>query len=619
MRTPLAVVVLVLASACGGDPRDSRPQEPTGNPWNDDTLWSVLEARDHRDTTALLQYLGHARADVRTLAALAFASRPDSTAMPALIAALADVDPAVRKAAALAIGNATDSIAWRALARASETERDTAVRRVMLEQAFKAEVDLGLIADPARLLDLLGSGNRSIRMRAAQQLGRSKAESMAPLEGRLLEAAGSERDAETRLFLVGALKHYRSDAVKDALMRWAGSDSLAAIRVSALRALGARTDAGLQAFFLERMNDGSQAARLAAIEQLQRIGDPLDAQAIWEVAQTHHDPFTQIPLYGLVLKHGDAGQRLIARKLLGAQAALENMPYAEAAILRAIANDPADSTAMHLKRVMAGAPSLVERTTALEELLGLESLAVPEGKQPPRARIELLRDALRSEDPGLATIAAEEIAAAGWAPMHAPDLLEALQRTPEWLDLPRDLECALAVERAIARCNGEAMPAPHPPAFNHPIDHVRLVALKDGQRYRMKTTKGEIVIALEPLSAPGSCVAFDSLATAGYYSGKFFHRVIPNFVAQGGCPRGDGWGGMDWTLRTEVGYEGFTRGAVGLASAGRDTESCQFFIMTAAAPHLDGRYTRFARVVAGLEVAEQLAVGDRVLAVERER
>jgi cyclophilin family peptidyl-prolyl cis-trans isomerase len=74
---------------------------------------------------------------------------------------------------------------------------------------------------------------------------------------------------------------------------------------------------------------------------------------------------------------------------------------------------------------------------------------------------------------------------------------------------------------------------------------------------------------------------------------------------------------MPWTLRTEIGPLGFTEGAVGLASAGHDTESCQFFIMTAPAPHLDGRYTRFAHVVSGLDVAKRLQVGDVMQRVER--
>jgi len=103
---------------------------------------------------------------------------------------------------------------------------------------------------------------------------------------------------------------------------------------------------------------------------------------------------------------------------------------------------------------------------------------------------------------------------------------------------------------------------------------------------------------------------------AGYYDGKAFHRVVPDFVAQGGCPRGDGYGGMPWTLRTEIGRTPFTTGSVGLASAGRDTESCQFFITHAPAPHLDGRYTRFGEVVEGMDVVWQLQVGDVMERVE---
>jgi cyclophilin family peptidyl-prolyl cis-trans isomerase len=181
----------------------------------------------------------------------------------------------------------------------------------------------------------------------------------------------------------------------------------------------------------------------------------------------------------------------------------------------------------------------------------------------------------------------------------------------------RDLETLQYLDQAIAKRDGLPAPAHKSPPFNHPIDLARLRSLKQGQQYRITTTKGEVILALEPEVAPGSCVAFDSLVTAGYYNGKAFHRVIPNFVAQGGCPRGDGYGGMPWTLRTEIGPQGFVEGAVGLASAGHDTESCQFFIMTAAAPHLDGRYTRFAHVVSGMDAAKKLQVGDVMQRVER--
>ena len=180
----------------------------------------------------------------------------------------------------------------------------------------------------------------------------------------------------------------------------------------------------------------------------------------------------------------------------------------------------------------------------------------------------------------------------------------------------RDLESLQDLDQALAKRDGLPAPPHHAPPFNHPIDRARLATLKPGKEYRITTTKGDIVITIEPDAAPGTCVAFDSLVTAGFYDGKYFHRIVPDFVAQGGCPRGDGYGAMDWTMRTEVGFDGFDTGAVGIASAGRDTESCQFFIMLAPAPHLDGRYTRFAHVVSGMDVAQRLVVGDVMTTVE---
>jgi cyclophilin family peptidyl-prolyl cis-trans isomerase len=180
----------------------------------------------------------------------------------------------------------------------------------------------------------------------------------------------------------------------------------------------------------------------------------------------------------------------------------------------------------------------------------------------------------------------------------------------------RDLETLQELDQVVAKRDGLPTPLHQSPPFNHPIDRARLATLKNGKEYRITTTKGDIVIAIEPDAAPGTCTAFDSLVTSGFYNGKYFHRVVPDFVAQGGCPRGDGYGAMDWTMRTEVGLEGFDTGAVGIASSGRDTESCQFFFMLAPAPHLDGRYTRFAHVLSGMAVAQRLVIGDRMTSVK---
>jgi cyclophilin family peptidyl-prolyl cis-trans isomerase len=90
---------------------------------------------------------------------------------------------------------------------------------------------------------------------------------------------------------------------------------------------------------------------------------------------------------------------------------------------------------------------------------------------------------------------------------------------------------------------------------------------------------------------------------------------VPDFVAQGGDPRGDGSGSTPYTLRSELAQLVYGAGAVGLASAGKDTESCQFFFTHQPTPHLDGRYTIFAQVVKGMDVAQQLEIGDRIVTI----
>ena len=93
-----------------------------------------------------------------------------------------------------------------------------------------------------------------------------------------------------------------------------------------------------------------------------------------------------------------------------------------------------------------------------------------------------------------------------------------------------------------------------------------------------------------------------------------FHRIVPNFVVQGGdFERGDGYGGSMTTIPTEASEFEFERGVVGVASAGNDTESAQFFIMHQWQPHLNGRYTRFGTVIKGMEVADKLQRGDKIV------
>lgn len=133
-------------------------------------------------------------------------------------------------------------------------------------------------------------------------------------------------------------------------------------------------------------------------------------------------------------------------------------------------------------------------------------------------------------------------------------------------------------------------------------------------RLRLTTNKGTIVLQLAVDQAPLTSQTILQLAEAGKYDGVPFHRVVPNFVIQGGdYERGDGYGGLDYTIRTEITYIPFDRGVLGMASAGKDTEGSQFFITHSTQPHLDGRYTAFGTVIEGMTVVDSILPFDRII------
>lgn len=145
------------------------------------------------------------------------------------------------------------------------------------------------------------------------------------------------------------------------------------------------------------------------------------------------------------------------------------------------------------------------------------------------------------------------------------------------------------------------------------LDFTFLRSLPDVVHMTLKTSRGDIAIDLSKNDAPFTTMSIVKLATQrGFYRGLTFHRVVPNFVVQGGDPRGDGWGGPEYVLRSEFSMKAFETGTVGMASAGKDTEGSQFFITHSPQPHLDGRYTVVGRVVSGMEVVNALQVDDRI-------
>ena len=136
----------------------------------------------------------------------------------------------------------------------------------------------------------------------------------------------------------------------------------------------------------------------------------------------------------------------------------------------------------------------------------------------------------------------------------------------------------------------------------------------------MKTSEGDITLELYDEDAPNTVANFVKLGKAGFYDGLNFHRIIPDFMIQGGCPQGTGTGGPGYTFEDEFNDNKVVRGALAMANAGPNTNGSQFFIVTAqACPWLDGKHTVFGRVTDGMDVVdkiEQVATDNRDAPIE---
>ena len=126
----------------------------------------------------------------------------------------------------------------------------------------------------------------------------------------------------------------------------------------------------------------------------------------------------------------------------------------------------------------------------------------------------------------------------------------------------------------------------------------------------IETDKGNITVELFDKDAPNTVANFVKLINKGFYNGLTFHRVLPNFVIQGGCPKGNGTGGPGYTIKCEINPRKHQTGTLSMAHAGKNTGGSQFFITHSPQPHLDGVHTVFGQVIDGMDVVNAIKQGD---------
>ncbi len=615
MRTFLLVPALTALVGCSPTEQASE----AANRWQDERLWPVIEAQEHRQTEALCALLGDSVAVVREAAALALASVQDSASRPCLLKALADADPGVRGNAAFALGFVSDSATVAEMAVFALNEKDTLVQRALFNASFIAMQRNGMLKDPNAILYYMDHARGHECARAADALRRLPDSLVYKAAYEIGDRMGTQ-ETDARQFLILAMRKFGDGANRTLIGRIAVENSRNNERVNAQRVYGnLYQDEGSEEVLLAAP---MCAAENAAVLEALRGREQLDARVVFGSVDQFSDTLMKIGLLDLVLRHSSGTLADTARMMLERIGTALRNPFLRAAFLDAEASDPRGVDLDRLLALLRSDEHPAVRQAAFQgavhavrENMKRSRFATREAQYAQLG--EVVTTAIATNDAGLISAAAElvEQEDAEAIRLLLPPQLEKTALAP--LQPIRDLEAILLLHKAVAKRDGSSVPTHQRPPFNHAIDRTKLLALRQGQQYRIITTKGDVIIATDVNECPGSSLAFDSLVVAGYYNGKAFHRMVPNFVVQGGCPRGDGYGGMPWTLRTEIGHKPFGAGAVGLASAGPDTESCQFFITHSAAPHLDGRYTRFGEVVSGMDVVWQLGVGDAMTRVER--
>jgi HEAT repeat protein/cyclophilin family peptidyl-prolyl cis-trans isomerase len=610
-------------------------------------LREIAVAEDRRDWSggALASALKHADPAVRARAALAVGRLQDTLSVPALLPLLSDRVADVRAEAAFALGQIGHRSARAALEKAL-ADPDGDVK----DNAVEALGKLGDKVATAKLLPVLRSGTATRKQRACESLWRLADTSATDA----LIASLDERDPAVRWRVVYALEKLvlpaRVVPVVTPLLR----DPDPLVRAHAARTLGREKSPLATTALMAALDDGDPAVVVNAVRALQSIGDasvPGLAPRLTRLL-AHRDPYVRVTaataladsfvwvgpgtdslalrsalVHGFddadVATRGACGRALIVRlHRSGLELArglfADTSAYARNAVmdaLRTLRPRDLDETPPRAANALSGAfhtdgHPLVRMTAA--EVSGVLIGATHHKSLKPM--LEALRKGLGDPDVLVSAACAGALEDARDT-ASVPLLAEAYATRGHDADADarigiRDALRALA-GRAYADSVERAHPSPRPPAahddaFFAPSDYAHAV---------IHTSAGDMEWRFFVDAAPQTVKNFVALAKKHYFDGLKVHRVVHDFVIQDGDPTGTGSGGPGYTIRCEYNQLRYEAGMVGMALSGKDTGGSQWFVTLSPQPHLNGRYTIFAQVTRGLDVAKRVtqgAVVDRV-------
>jgi len=674
----LGLALLPLGCGPGGPPNEplGTPPPPPARSLDglleNSDLQVIVDLQVERDGEGIREFMDHPDPALRARAAFALASVQDPEAGPALIQALWDPNPDVRRDAAFALGQLDTTAYGPSLLGALEEEAEYEVRIRILEAVGKVgderalerllAFDLPAGEETARILAVSRMGVRGIVLptsiqylldslkdpdpQAREDAGYFFGRSSAP--GPWASRAGEVRAVLDSLppsdplamHLLLGLAHVGDPQDTPRILWWLRSSPDWRIRANAARAATGRTsDPRVRAALMEALDDPTThvayqaGGALAGASQL----PPSERDALREWVEGHPGEWRRAGSILALLGRMGEGE-FILRWLDGWE---EDDVLPRTRGLGALAFVPGDRSMEALLGAVKD-PNPRIRGTALG---GLVRRWRVERDDPAFHEVyfQAFSTGLRAGDPSSLNVAAPALADSVFLPLGSLDLLMGEYRR---MVLAEDLEgmqvilgalgetgaqevepflaeafrnstgtLREAANQALARLQGvEPTSGKGVTEAERSVDWNALARLGSRPRLTLETEKGRIVLVLDAESAPLTVQTIAGFAQEGKYDGVPFHRVVPNFVIQGGdFARHDGYGGPGFEIRSEFTQTPYLRGALGMASSGKDTEGSQFFITHSMQPHLDGSYTVFGWVEEGMDVVDLLYEDDLIL------
>jgi cyclophilin family peptidyl-prolyl cis-trans isomerase/HEAT repeat protein len=642
-------------------PVEEKVQAPFDAQLNSQDIRHAYDLQNKQDKDSLIQLLKSENPSTRYAAARAFASFRDSTALPALFPLLNDPQQQNRVMAAFAIGQIGSGTAEGPLTAAFDG-RDSArlyqqSNGIILEAMGKIgsqkylralstisnylATDTLLLLGQARgiyryamrnmidpdgtalMVSYLSNTNIpiSVRIVAANYLHRAQNTDLSSYAGELIADWNGETNTYLRICLATALGKVNTPDAAKVLMQSFKTESDYRVKCNILRALQGFDYKDVSAVYMEAAKDANPAIAEVAAQYFVQHGKEQDGgkyKNLIAECPTWQAKTRMAQAANIFLTNMNSGPKIALLKDIQASINQSSNAYEKAGWVKAWGSELRNFESLP-KYFQADKPSVV-RTEAVTSLIEackdkhFDAYFAGEGYLIKAQIAGYLVNALKSGDAGMIALVADAITDPATGLKGAMnDKKSELNKALAGLKLPQEMETYISVSKALKEYGITAPAIPEDQKNVKDINWTLINKIKSGTKVQIITSAGEINLTLFPDRAPVSVTNFLELAEKGFYNNKYFHRVVPNFVIQTGCPRGDGYGSLDFTIRSEVAEAYYDEeGYIGMASAGPHTEGTQWFITHSPTPHLDGRYSIFGKVISGMDVVHRIAMGDTI-------